>query len=600
VRKKIGRYEVVDEIGQGAMATVYEAFDPSINRRLAVKVLRSDRCTDDEYRYRFLREARAAGNLSHPNIATVYDVGEADGHPYMAMELLTGPTLEEIMRPAQPLPAKEVATIALQLAKALDYAHQHGVVHRDVKPANIVMVDEQRTVKLADFGIAYMETPDATKHTQMGTMLGTPQYMSPEQVQGEPVDGRSDLFSLGVILYQLITGQKAFTAETVTSLLVEILNQTPIPIRRLAPRTPPALQKIVDRLLQKRPEKRYRSSAELLDALRRLLRDLEEKEREEGEPRIIPLRVKWAASMAVIVTLAMVLSVAVINQRQRQAMIHLAMDYGGAVARLMAIDSGESLLLEDWVSVETLVREIDRTQDLSYLSVVDHNGVVRGSTDPEAVGKSYAAPTGAAVLGESGQATISERTLDDGARILEFDTAITFQDKEIGRLHLGLPQAPIERVSRLTLFTMLGLMIAIVAAVVVGAYFLADRLTQPMRVLRRAMAELASGRMEHRIAEERSDELGRLFHGFNDMARALATTDRATTAAAPEPDEAPAEADKPAPVESPTLPAFGAQPSASDASPGDAAPAADGNRTILMMGTPSDEPAPPESKDDAA
>jgi len=599
VRKKIGRYEVVDELGQGAMATVYEAFDPSINRRLAVKVLRPDRCTDDEYRYRFLREARAAGNLSHPNIATVYDVGEADGHPYMAMELLTGPTLEEVMRPAQPMPPKEVVAIALQLAKALDYAHQHGVVHRDVKPANIVLVDEQRTVKLTDFGIAHLETPEATKHTQMGTMLGTPQYMSPEQVQGEPVDGRSDLFSLGVILYQLITGQMAFTSETLTSLLVEILHQTPVPIRRIAPRTPPALQKIVDRLLQKRPEKRYRSSAELLDALRCLLRDLDEKEREAGEPRIIPLRVKWAASMAVIVTLAMVVSVAVIDKRQRQAMIDLAMDYGGAVARLMAIDSAESLLLEDWVSVETLVREIDRTQDLSYLSVVDHNGVVRGSTNPEAVGKSYATPSNAAILEESGEATIYERTLDDGARILEFDTAITFQDKEIGRLHLGLPQAPIERVSRITLFTMLGLMMAIVAAVVVGAYLLADRLTQPMRVLRRAMAELASGNTEHRITEERSDELGRLFHGFNEMAQALAASGREVTSAATEPDEVPAEVKQPAHPESPTIPARGTPPSVTGAPPGEAAGTMDGNRTILM-GTPGDDLVPPESKDDAA
>lgn len=599
MRKKIGRYELVKEIGQGAMATVYEAFDPSINRHLAVKVLRADRCTDDEYRYRFLREARAAGNLSHPNIATVYDVGEADGHPYMAMELLIGPTLEEVMRPAQPLPAREVVTLAIQLAKALDYAHQHGVVHRDVKPANIVLIDDQQTVKLADFGIAHLETPDATKHTQMGTMLGTPQYMSPEQVEGRPVDGRSDLFSLGVILYQLITGQMAFSADTLTSLLVEILNQTPVPIRRFAPQTPPALQKIVDRLLQKRPERRFDSSAALLEALRRVLRDLEEQRRHGGEPGIVSLRVKWAASMAGIVALTMVFSVAVVNKRQRQAMTDLAMDYGGSVAGLMAIDSAEALLMEDWVAVETLVREIDRTQDLSYLSVVDHDGMVRGSTDPDALGKTYSAPADAEILHESDQATIYERTQEDGARILEFDTAITFQDKEIGRLHLGLPQAPIERVSRLTLFTMLGLMVAIVAAVVIGAYFLADRLTRPLRVLRQAMSEIASGHVEYRIDDVRSDELGRLFDGFNEMARALAAGDGAATAPSPESDEPASDAKKAGDGDSPTMPAWRVPPSAAGTSPGPDARAADGDRTMLASAG-DDEPTPRETKGDAA
>src|SRR5262249_21361321 len=211
---------------------------------------------------RFQNEARAAGLLSHPNIVTIYDAGQQDGNFYIAMELIEGTTLQELMLQRHILPTEEVVHLAREICKGLDYAHAHGIVHRDVKPANI-MITARGAVKIMDFGIA----KSGGSMTSTGQVLGTPNYMSPEQVRGRPLDGRSDLFSLGVILYEMLTGEKPFVGQNVTTIIYKIVNETQIAPRDLDVTIHPGLSAIVARLLAKSPDERYQSGADLIHDL---------------------------------------------------------------------------------------------------------------------------------------------------------------------------------------------------------------------------------------------------------------------------------------------------------------------------------------------
>src|SRR5262249_55650466 len=257
----VGRYEITGELGRGAMGVVYKAMDPTIGRTVALKTMRLDVHGLDaqEMVRRFQNEARAAGVLNHPNIVTIYDAGEHEGIFYIAMEFIEGTTLHELLAEKRVLPTEEVVQLARQICRGLDYAHSNGIVHRDVKPANI-MITANGTVKIMDFGIAKA----GGQVTNTGQVLGTPNYMAPEQVKGRPLDGRSDLFSLGVILYEMLTGEKPFVGQNVTTIIYKIVNETPITPRDLDVTVHPGLSAIVTKALAKAPDDRYQSGAELV------------------------------------------------------------------------------------------------------------------------------------------------------------------------------------------------------------------------------------------------------------------------------------------------------------------------------------------------
>ena len=271
----LGRYEIIKELGHGAMGTVYLGKDPSINREVAIKTLSyADVETQQlhEVKGQFFREAEAAGKLSHPNIVTIYDVGEDHAMAYIAMELLKGKDLTEFCRKGDLLPTHRVLSVGASVAEALDYAHQQGVVHRDIKPANIILMENDQ-IKVADFGIARVMS-SSTK-TQTGVIFGTPNYMSPEQVAGKKVDGRSDLFSLGVVLYEMLSAEKPFKGESITTLMYAITHNTYTPLPEVAPETPVCCVKIIDKLLRKGVTQRYKSATQLVKQIKKCRQELE-------------------------------------------------------------------------------------------------------------------------------------------------------------------------------------------------------------------------------------------------------------------------------------------------------------------------------------
>lgn len=263
----IGKYDIVEELGRGAMGVVYKGFDPKMKREVAIKTAHFDEIdadTREAVKERFFREAESAGNLKHPNIVTIYECGEESDLAYIAMEILRGKTLEPWCKKTGLLPPKTALKIIGQVCEALDYAHQNGIVHRDIKPANIMML-EKGEIKVTDFGIAKIQS---SSHTKTGVVMGTPSYMSPEQLAGKKVDGRSDLFSLGVILYEFLTGEKPFTGDTITTIMYQIANAAPPPLHEHRKDLPPILQKLVDKALAKKPEDRFQTGAEFANAVR--------------------------------------------------------------------------------------------------------------------------------------------------------------------------------------------------------------------------------------------------------------------------------------------------------------------------------------------
>lgn len=523
--RQVGRYQILERLGKGAMATVYKAYDPGIDRTLAIKFLNPDLCVEEEQRTRFLREAKAAGGLAHSNIVTIYDVGEIDGRPYIAMELLDGETLSEAIKPGAGLPDRDVTIIASQLARALDYAHSKGIFHRDIKPSNIIRLKGSDTVKVTDFGIAHLGGGDH-QQTRAGTVLGTPHYMSPEQAMGEKVDGRSDLFSVGVVMYQLLTGRVPFEAASLVTLANMIAKEQPTPIAKLRGDTAPALRRIVERCLKKEPAKRFQTGQELDVALAKVIQDLDEESSATGRPRVIPLRIKWALSMGVVVALTMALTATIIIQRQYSAMMGQVIDYGASLANFLAAENAEPTLLKEWVAIDVAVRDIMERQNFHEITVIDRDGIVRVSNKQELVGKPDAPKSGVTELARRKDGVVATHyQAPDGNIIIDFEAPITFKRNaervQVGRVHLGILERPLSKIARLSMLSMLFLILVTLAAVVIATYLMADRYFKQIRLLEESMAEVKKGRYDYRIAEQRKDEFGQLYRAFDEMAEAL-------------------------------------------------------------------------------
>jgi serine/threonine-protein kinase len=268
--KKIGKYDILSILGKGAMGIVYKALDPDINRKVAIKTIRFDLASEEtdteEIMERFMREAQAAGKLTHPNIITIFDVGREEDLTYIVMQLIEGPSLQRLIAQGEKFPVSEVTKLMERVCSGLDYAHQNGIVHRDIKPGN-VLLDNNKRPYICDFGVARVDTSTLT---QSGTAVGTPSYMSPEQVIGKKIDKRSDIFSIGCILYEILTGRRPFEAESITTVIYKIINEEPPAISELKKGLPAGFEKIVTKALAKDPNDRYQNCKQLAEDLRNL------------------------------------------------------------------------------------------------------------------------------------------------------------------------------------------------------------------------------------------------------------------------------------------------------------------------------------------
>lgn len=266
---QLGRYKITGTLGRGAMGTVYQAHDPLLEREVAIKAISCGGLTREEaeeFEQRFFREAKSAGQLNHPNIVTIHDIGRSGELSYMAMEFLVGRSLRAILDTHVSLPVERIVQIAAEIADGLAFAHARGIVHRDIKPGNIMVLDNG-SVKITDFGIAQLPSSSLTL---IGTAMGTPKYMSPEQINGRKADGRSDIFSLGAVLYEMLTGRPPFSGAELNAILYQVLNGAPPLPSSINPALPAGFDRIVARAMAKDADKRYANAAEMASDLRKV------------------------------------------------------------------------------------------------------------------------------------------------------------------------------------------------------------------------------------------------------------------------------------------------------------------------------------------
>ena len=514
VGTKIGRYDILEHIGEGGMAHVYRAFDPEINRTVAAKILKEEHREDEERKSRFIKEGKAAGALAHPNIVTVYDVGQENDIPFIMMELLEGRTLGEILDQKEQLSLEAIMQIGIQLGSALDYAHDKGVVHRDMKPDNVVLSPDGSSTKVADFGIARMQIAGHEETTQVGLMLGTPRYMSPEQATGDEVDGRSDLFAVGVILYEMITGKKAFDADTMPTLIMQIVKKNPLPIRQINSEAPIGLQKVVNKLLQKKPARRFQTGRELSTALKRELLSLRESQEEKSG--YLPLQVKWTAIMSGLVAIAMAISATLVFQAQSRALTQQAIDGGISLAKFVSVQAAIPVLSEDWVTLDSFVQDAVARDSFRYLVVSDHEEIVRVSSDPSLVGEARPVGEDDEIIYEQDRVSVVDRS-----GVFDFSLPILFNETMVGAVNVGLDTSELDAALTTTQRMMALLALAVVVAVAIALYIFNKLIAKNILLATRAIQMFGDGQLETRISKQRADEIGELFKSFNTMADSL-------------------------------------------------------------------------------
>lgn len=522
---QFGRYQILGELGRGAMAIIYRGYDPKIARTLAIKTLRPEFSAHPEYRERFLTEAKAAGALNHPNIVTVFDVGEVAGIPFIAMELLSGYTLDQFSaRFPEGIPVPVLLRIATAIADALDFAHQHGVVHQDLKPENIALLNDQGDVKMMDFGIARILLKADLPSTEgaRAFLSGTPEYMSPEQISDQPVDGRSDLYTLGVVLYELITGQLPFQGDDPWAIWKQVMNQPPPLVRPLDPQTPPELLELVRTLLAKDPGQRYQSAAGVAADLRSMARRQTEMTQHWLARRIIPLRVRWPLLMAAIVAVTMILGLLWVHQRQNQVISNLAFDYGFSLSEWVAMQTAEDLLLQDKLALQSWVDSMSKNRDIVYMAihgVGDEPSIHSGGTGLTSLMRTQL--NADHVARDRGAQRVYSVHQTDGSRFFVFESPIDYQGRVIGQLRIGLTTDALVAANHATLWTLLIWISVIFLVVMMGTYWLARRIQIPLDILLNAQEQVRAGRLDHRIRTRRQDEFAQIFAAYNAMVDAL-------------------------------------------------------------------------------
>jgi len=512
--ERVGRYEIVRELGRGSMSIVYEGFDGRIDRHLAIKVLRQKYARDVNARQRFLREARAAGGLAHPNIVTVFDVGQAEGTPYLVMELLRGGTLEDwLERDRLPeLDTGMLIELVIQLARGLAYAHQHGVVHRDVKPANIHYDPKTNVAKMMDFGIAAIERSAEEDADSDGRIAGTMTHMAPELLAGHRANAQSDLYSLGVVFYQLLSGKLPFEANDLETLVQQIARHETRPLKPLRSDTPRELMDLTYRLMALEPESRPATASQVADELSEIRDGIKRGIVQSVRHKSAPWR--WPLLIGMGVALVLVLGFNYVYRTQNQAMAETTFGFGEALASLIAQETAEALILEDTTALSVLVSDFAANPEIRYLHISDSKDTIRASTNPYLRGEEVAPPSGPPIERDSGSVQLSHA--DEG--LLEFRVPIRFQARRVGQVQLGLDGSGLDETANATLWMLAIVFCSSLLALGLGLVWMTRRQQFALKRLGWGLKRLQRGQFEFRLETSRRDEFAAVFNQFNRLA----------------------------------------------------------------------------------
>jgi len=511
----IGRYEIQEQIGFGAMGIVYRVHDPVFACDRALKILRQELVGEEDTIQRFREEGRAAvrasGEIAHPSIITVYDVGDFDGCPYIVMELFRGISLDAMLQSERKLGLRTILQIGEQLANALESAHIHGVVHRDVKPGNVLLSENTAIAKLTDFSVAQMRIDENTSSlTRTGIIIGAPRYMPPEQALGKEVDGRSDLYGLGIMLYEMVTGQKAYQSETFTALLIEISQSELKPINSLNKDIPAGVVAIINKLVEKDPARRFQSAGDLRVALKREIQTLAIEEMKSD--RKLPFELIMAGLLSLLVAGTLGTAGTLLRNQQIEALENqttaIGLEYADAFAEQVSFEYARNGEDNAGLLYQTQFSRPRNESNIAYQHIVLTDGRVLASTDSELRGKQYEiSQVNRTLFVEEGYPAESALVTGLDGRVtlrVSHDIAIgpDRARRTVGKVHVGFPTERIQGIGRLTYSIM--------------RYF-----SSPLRKMKDIMNLLSTGDHDVRAPHDKSGIIGEAYQALNSVAGTL-------------------------------------------------------------------------------
>ena len=511
--ESIGRYQLKRMLGEGAMSQVFLAYDPKLQRDLAIKLLKPEFAQEAQRVELFLNEIQLSGRLHHPNIVSIFDVGQVDHNHFILMQYFDSQNLESWLADHPGLSIEDVLKIIVQLLQAIEHAHNKGIYHRDIKPSNILINDEG-LVQLTDFGVAYLNQQEVSEDP---FVIGTPFYMAPEQLQGHKPSAQSDLYSIGVMLYFMVFGKLPFQASTLKD-LNELIQRSDVDLE--SKQIPSTLKRIIRKLLHKNPAFRYQSATELLKQLDALRTELKNKH------AFVPIKISttWrntgivALCFGFLCAVLLYFTLSQLSSNLRNTLV----SYGDMFVTQMHDHLAEAVLLRDKASMSAIIQRFSSAEEILYIHLVDSEGRYLASTDRVEISSFYQAPMGMARLESSSRNDVFHyRSNANYSEIYRFSSPITYADTLVGRMYVGVKSENVDEIVRNTFLYLLGFILLICALVVAVVYTIYRYFFGQVKLLNDALQSLYAGNFYTRLNVDKKDEVGTLKAQFNDLAEQL-------------------------------------------------------------------------------